>query len=249
MQINLKTGEKIDDLQLKALKIIQNENDFKFGIDAVLLSHFTKTKRSDEIVDLGTGTGIIPILISGKKRFYRITGLELQEHMADMAMRSVKLNGLEHKIEIIKGNIKSCEEIFKGKKFDVAVTNPPYISKSSGLTGIVKNKAISRHEIECTLEDVVKAASTLLKDFGSIYMVHRPDRLVDIIYYMREYGLEPKIIRYVHPREGKAPNLVLIKGIKGANAGLITEEPLCVYKEDGSYTDEILVIYNIGNRG
>lgn len=243
--MKLKEDERIDDLEYKGLKIIQNKNGFCFGIDSVLLSDFAKNiKKGSKVIDLGTGTGIIDILLYGKTKDSKFVGVEIQEEVADMAKRSIKLNNLENKIEIINENILNLKNIYKKNSFDVAVTNPPYKKVNTGLINKEDKKIISRHEITASLRDFVHIASYLLKDYGEFYMVHRPERLVDIFSIMREENVEPKKIRFVYPNKNKKANLVLIKGVKKGNAFLEFEDNLFVYNEDGSYTDEILKIYN-----
>ena len=243
--ILLKENEKIDDLEYKNLKIIQNKNGFCFGIDSVLLSDFAKKiKNNSNVLDLGTGTGIISILLCGKTKLKHITGIEIQKEVADMANRSIKLNNLENRAEIINEDIKNLSKIFPANSFDAIVTNPPYKKENTGLVSKDKIQLISRHEVMCTIEDIAKISASLLNSNCSIYMVHRPDRIIDIIESFRKYKLEPKIIRFVYPKINKEPNLVLIKATKGAKEFLKIEKPLIVYNEDGTYTDEILEIYN-----
>lgn len=245
MEIELKENERIDDLEFKNLKIIQNKDGFCFGIDSVLLTDFAKKlKKNSKVIDLGTGTGIIPILLSGKTVNSNFVGVEIQEEVAEMAKRSVKLNLLEDKIEILNMSILDLNKKFKRGSFDVATTNPPYKKLNTGVININNKKVISRHEITASLDDFVKTASYLLKDFGEFYMVHRPDRLVDIFNVMRKNKIEPKKIKFVYPNRNKKTNLVLIKGVKNGNQFLEFEDNLYVYNEDGNYTDEILKIYN-----
>ena len=243
--MELKENERIDDLEYKDLKIIQNRDGFCFGIDSVLLSDFAKNIRNNsKVIDLGTGTGILCILLSGKTKNTSFVGVEIQEEVAEMATRSVKLNKLENRIKILNENILNLRNIYKEKSFDAIVTNPPYKKINTGLVNTEDKKLISRHEITASLEDFVHIASYLLKDFGELYMVHRPDRLVDIFSIMRKEKIEPKLIKYVYPKNNKKANMVLIKGVKLANPFLEYEDNLTVYNEDGSYTDEILKIYN-----
>ena len=243
--MDLKENERIDDLEFEDLKIIQNTKGFCFGIDSVLLSDFAKNiKKNSTIVDLGTGTGIISILLSKKTEAKKIYGIELQEEVCDMASRSVLLNNLQDKIEIINKNIKNISDTLGINVSDVVVTNPPYKKYGTGLLNENDSKIISRHEKECTLEDVIKQSFKILKDKGLFYMVHRPDRLVDIIYLMRKYKIEPKEIRIVYSNVKSKAVLVLIKGIKNAGEELKVLSPLYIYNEDGTYTDEVLKIYN-----
>jgi len=239
----LKENERIDDLQCKGLKIIQNPKGFCFGVDAVLLSNFCEIKRNAKIVDLGTGTGIIPILMAGKSSAEKIYGIEIQKEVADMARRSIRLNGLEDRIDIINEDLKRIEGLIEINSIDVVVSNPPYMDPGGGLKNPEDLKAISRHEIKCTLEDVIKTAGRLLRHNGHFYLVHRPHRLVDIMCLCRKYKLEPKKLRFVHPNKNKKPNLLLLKCIKAAKPELKFLNPLYVYNEDGSYTDEIFQIY------
>lgn len=244
MEKILKENERIDDLEFKGLKIIQNKNGFCFGIDSVLLSDFSKNIRNADVIDLGTGTGIINILLSGKTENCNFIGVEIQKEVADMAERSVKLNNLDDKIKIINGNILELENYYKKNSFDVVVTNPPYKKINTGIINQEDKKIISRHEITASLEDFIHIASYLLKDYGEFYMVHRPDRLVDIFAIMRKERIEPKKIKFVYPNRNKKANLVLIKGIKLGNPFLEFDNNLYIYDEDGNYTEEVLKIYN-----
>ena len=245
MKVKLKENERIDDLELKGLKIIQNKDSFCFGIDSVLLSDFAKNIKNNSLVlDLGTGTGIIPILLCGKTNLKKVIGVEVQEKIAEMAKRSIKLNNLEARFQVINENILNLNKIYKKQTFDVVVTNPPYKKKNSGIINENKEKLISRHEIEANLEDFIKVSKDLLKDKGEFYMVHRPERLVDILSIMRKEKLEPKVLRMVYSNKNKEPKLVLIKGIKNAKPFLKVEKNLYIYDENGNYTDEILEIYN-----
>ena len=245
MNIELKENERIDDLEYKGLKIIQNTEGFCFGIDAVLLSDFAKEiKNNSKVIDLGTGTGILSILLSGKTNLNKIYGIEIQKQVAEMAQRSVKLNNLEDKIEIINENIKNLANIFEKNSFDAIVTNPPYKKLNTGEKNEKENKLISRHEITASLEDFIKISFDLLKDKGTLYMVHRPERLAEIIYKLKQNKLEPKVIKLVHSNINSEPKLILIKAVKNAKEFLKIEKPLFIYDEDGNYTEEILKIYN-----
>ena len=245
MDILLNENERIDDLEYKDLKIIQNIDGFCFGIDSILLTDFAKEmKQNSRVIDLGTGTGIIPILLSKKTNNNTFYGIEIQQEVANMAERSVRLNNLENDIKIINTNIKDLKEKFKKGSFDVVTSNPPYKKINTGIVNLNDKKLISRHEITASLEDFIEIASFLLKDYGEFYMVHRPDRLVDIFTIMRNKKIEPKKIKFVYPNKNKKTNLVLIKGVKNANPFLEYENNLYVYNEDGTYTDQILKIYN-----
>ena len=245
--MELKENERIDDLEFKGYKIIQNSEGFCFGIDSVLLSDFAKDIRNNSrVMDLGTGTGILCILLAGKTNLKEIVGVEIQEEVYDMAKRSVELNSLQDKVKIINENILNLENVFEKGSFDAIVTNPPYKKLNTGLQNESEKKLISRHELTANLEDFIKISKNMLKDKGEFYMVHRPERLVDIIYLMRKYKIEPKQIRFVAPKLSKEPNLVLIKGVKNAKEFLKLDNTLYVYNEDGSYTSELLKIYGKG---
>lgn len=243
MKVELKAGERIDELQRNGYQIIQNENGFCFGMDAVLLSGFAKVKRGENALDLGTGTGIIPILLEAKTEGRHFTGLEIQETSADMAQRSVCLNDLNEKVEIIRGDIKEATDLFGKASFDVVMSNPPYMTGQHGLVNPDMPKAVARHEILCTLEDVIGQASALLKENGRFYMVHRPFRLAEIMVTMSRYRLEPKRMKLVYPFVDKEPNMVLIEGLKGGRPRVTVEKPLIVYEKPGVYTSEIYDIY------
>ena len=245
MDVELKENERIDDLEFKGLKIIQNEKGFCFGMDSVLLSDFAKNiKNNSTVLDLGTGTGIIPILLCGKTNLKKVVGIEIQQDVANMAKRSSQLNNLQDRFEVVNTNIIDLKNIYEKQSFDVIVTNPPYKKENTGITNENEAKLISRHEITANLEDFISISKDLLKDKGEFYMVHRPERLVDILSLMRKYKIEPKILKFVSPNKNKEPNLILIKGIKNANSFLKVEKNLYVYNEDGKYTNEILKIYN-----
>lgn len=236
-------NERIDDLQRNGLKIIQKTDGFCFGMDAVLLSGFAHVKRGEKVLDMGTGTGIIPLLLSAKTQGEHFTALEIQKEIAEMAARSVAMNHLEDKIEIVNGDIKEASRIFGGASFDVVTTNPPYMNDAHGLKNPTEVKAISRHEVLCTLDDVVREGAKVLKSGGRMYMVHRPHRLIEIISAMKQYKLEPKRMCMVHPFKDKEANMVLIEAVKGGGSWLKMEAPIIVYKEPGVYTDEIYSIY------
>ncbi|MCT4542759.1 MAG: tRNA1(Val) (adenine(37)-N6)-methyltransferase [Vallitalea sp.] len=241
--MELRKDERIDDLHRKGYKIIQNPNKFCFGMDAVLLTGFTSVRQDEKVLDLGTGTGIIPILLEAKTKGKSFTGLEIQEGSIDMAKRSVKLNGLDDKIFIVKGDIKEAEKLFPLSSFDVITSNPPYMNNKSGIKNTLEPKSIARHEILCELDDVIKNAASLVKVGGRFYMVHRPNRLPEIIVTLKKYKLEPKRMRFVHPYVYKEPNMVLIESVRHGKPQLKIEPPLMVYKEVGKYTEEIYEIY------
>lgn len=249
MNIELKNNERIDDLQLNNLKIIQNKDGFCYGIDSVLLSDFAKEiSTGSQVLDLGTGTGILGILLCGKTKLSKIYGVEIQEEVCQMARRSISLNNLGDKFEVINQNIKDLNNTFKENTFDAIVSNPPYKKENSGLKNESKTKLISRHEVTASLEDFIRVSSRLLKNNCSLYMVHRPERLSDLFYLLKKYNLEPKKLRLVHSYSGSKPKLILVKAIKNAKSFLNIEEPLIIYHQDGSYTDEILQIYGKENK-
>lgn len=243
MMTKIKEGERLDDLGRKGYQIIQDPKRFCFGIDAVLLTGFARVKDGDTVLDLGTGTGIIPILLEAKTGASHLTGLEIQPESADMAKRSVCYNELEKKIDIVEGDIKNASEIFGRGSFDVVTCNPPYMIGAHGLTGGNESKTIARHEVLCTFEDVAREAAAVLKPGGMFYLVHRPFRLVELLGTMNRYRLEPKRMKFVHPFVDKEPNMVLIEAKKGARSRVEIEPPLIVYKSPGVYTDEIYDIY------
>ena len=241
--IPLKESERIDDLERNGYRIIQDTKRFCFGMDAVLLSGFARVKEGACVLDLGTGTGIIPILLAAKTRACHLAGLEIQEDSADMARRSVRLNGLEDKIDIVTGDIKEAGGLFDAASFDVITCNPPYMTGKHGLTNPNDAKAIARHEILCTLGDVIAQTAKLLKPGGNFYMVHRPFRLAEIMVLLREYKLEPKRMQLVYPYIDKEPNMVLIEANRGGRPRMTVEKPLIVYSKPGVYMPEIYDIY------
>lgn len=243
MTIDLKEHERLDDLQRNGYRIIQRTDGFCFGMDAVLLSGFASVRTGERVLDLGTGTGIIPLLLEAKYEGEYYTGLEIQEDIADMARRSVLCNSLEKKINIVTGDIKEASRLFGAASFDVVTSNPPYMNDDHGLKNPDLGKAISRHEVLCTLDDVVREASKVLKPGGRFYMVHRPRRLIEIVTVLTRYKLEPKRMKLVHPFVNKEANMVLIEAVRGGKSMIKVEAPIIVYKEPGVYTDEIYDIY------
>lgn len=243
MEIDLKDGERLDELQRNGYRIIQNPERFCFGMDAVLLAGFTRVKPGERVLDLGTGTGILPILLSARTKGEFFTGLEIQPESADMADRSVKLNQLEEKVRIVTGDIKEADQIFGVGSHHVVTCNPPYMTDHHGLKNPGQPKAIARHEILCTLENVISQAFRVLMPNGRFYLVHRPFRLAEIISCLCTHGLEPKRMRLVHPYADREPNMVLIEALKGGNSGIKVEKPLVIYQEPGKYMDEIYEIY------
>lgn len=235
--------ERIDDLQRNGYRIIQKKKGFCFGMDAVLLSGFAQVKEGEVAVDLGTGTGIIPILLEAKTKGKHFTGLEIQEEVAEMAGRSVRLNQLENRVDIVRGDIKEASRLFGKASFDVVTSNPPYMNDNHGLKNPELPKTIARHEVFCTLDDVCREASLLLKSGGRFYMVHRPHRLAEIITALKTYKLEPKRMKLVHPFVDKEANMVLIEAVRGGRSMMKVEAPIIVYREPGVYTQEIYDVY------
>ena len=241
--VELKQDERLDDLERNGYKIIQNPNKFCFGMDAVLLSGFANVKKGEKVLDMGTGTGIIPILLEAKTEGGHFTGLEIQEESADMARRSVAYNHLEEKIDIVTGDIKEASQIFSLASFDVITSNPPYMTNSHGIKNPEAPKAIARHEVLCTFDDLAREASRLLRPGGRLYLIHRPFRLVELFQTLTKYKLEPKRMQLVHPFIDKEPNMVMIEAVRGGKSMIKIEEPLIVYKEPGIYHDVIYDIY------
>ena len=245
MITNLKTGERLDDLQVNGYEIIQHPGKFCFGMDAVLLSNFARVKAGDKVLDMGTGTGVIPILLTAKTEGEHFTGLEIQEESADMARRSVAHNHLEKKIDIVTGDIKEAAARFGPVSFDVITVNPPYMIGQHGIANASDAKTIARHEVLCSLDDILRESAKLLGFGGRFFMVHRPFRLAEILSKMVQYKIEPKRMRMVHPYVDKEPNMVLIEGIRSANSRMTVEPPLVVFKEPGVYSDELLEGYGL----
>ena len=243
MKIELKEGERVDDLHRNGFQIIQNGKLFCFGMDAVLLSSYARVKKQEKALDLGTGTGILPILLEAKNEGCHYTGLEIQAESADMARRSVRYNCLEERIDIVTGDIREASAILGTGSYQVITVNPPYMIGEHGLKN--ENEALyaARHEVLCTLDDILRESAKILPLRGRFYMVHRPFRLPEILAKMSKAGIEPKRMRLVYPYVDKEPNMVLIEGLRGGNPRMQVEAPLIVYREKGSYTEEILRIY------
>ena len=235
--------ERIDDLQRNGYRIIQKKKGFCFGMDAVLLSGFAQVKEGEAAVDLGTGTGIIPILLEAKTKGKHFTGLEIQEEVAEMAERSVRLNQLEARVDIVRGDIREASRLFGKASFDVVTSNPPYMNDAHGIKNPGDAKAIARHEVLCTLDDVVREGTRVLKPGGRFYMVHRPRRLIEILQTMKQYGLEPKRMKFVHPYKDREANMVLVEAVRGGKALMKVEAPVIVFYENGEYSQEIRTTY------
>lgn len=246
MSIIIKDDERIDDLQINNLKIIQNKNGFCFGIDSVILSDFASDiKNNVSVIDLGTGTGILGFLLIAKNKIKKVIGIEVQKDVADMAERSIKLNKLENVFSIVNCNVKEIQKNVEVEKYDVVITNPPYKKMNTGGKNIDEKKLISRHEVLADLNDFIYASKKVLKDKGCLYMVHRPERLSDILENLRKNKLEPKRIKFVYSKQdSKEAKLVLIKAVKNGGEFLKIEKPLYIYKNNGEYSEEILKIYN-----
>lgn len=243
MTVSLKENERIDDLQRSGYRIIQDPGKFCFGMDAVLLTGFAGARETDELLDMGTGTGIIPLLMEAKYHCAHLTGLEIQPECADMAARSVAMNGLSEKIDIVNGDIKEADVLFKSAFFDCITCNPPYMIGRHGLTNPDAPKAIARHELLCTFEDVAAQTAKLLKPGGHFFLVHRPFRLPEIMTTLIKYRLEPKRMQLVYPYVDREPNMVLIEAVRGGRSRMTVEKPLIVYREPGVYMPEIYDIY------
>jgi len=224
-------GERLDDLQLKGYHLIQNPKSFCFGVDAVLLSDFVKLKADERVLDLGTGNGILPILLAGKSEGTYFTGLEIQEESALLARRSVVYNGLEERIEIVTGDIREAAQELRHASFDVIVTNPPYMIANHGQGNEEDAKTIARHEVRCNLEDILRESMKLLPDSkGRFYMIHRPFRIAEILTKMSQYKIEPKRLQFVHPYVHKEPTMVLIEGLRGGKSRVTVEPPVIMYR-------------------
>ena len=243
MNVNINDWERVDDLHRNGYVIIQDPKRFCFGIDAVILSGFAEVKKGEKVMDLCTGTGIIPILLEAKTEGSHFTGLEIQEESVEMARRSVRLNGLEDKVTIDFGDVKNTEALYRASSFDVVTVNPPYMNEGGGLKNGYSPKTIARHEVLCSLEDVVDAAARLLVPQGRLYMVHRPHRLTDIMVTLRNHRLEPKRLRFVHSYADREPVMVLVEAVSNGKRMVKVMPPLIIYKEDGEYTGEIMKIY------
>ena len=234
MTSEIRPGERLDDLQIGGLELIQDPEKFCFGVDAVFLSDFVRVRPGESVLDLGTGNGIIPVLLSAKTEARHITGLEIQADTAEMARRSVAHNHLEDRLDIVTGDIKEAAELFRPAFFDVITTNPPYMLADHGIRNPDDAKAVARHEILCTLDDILRESMRLMQDKSRFYMIHRPFRLTEIMIKMHEYKIEPKRIRFIHPYIDKEPTMVLIEGVRGAKPRVTVEPPLIIFDRHGT---------------
>ena len=235
--------EKLVDLQRNGLKMIEDSEKFRFGMDAVFLSGWAEVKKGERVLDMGTGTGILPLLLSAKTEAGQIVGIEVQEECAALAERNVSINGLSERITIVNGDLKNSKDIFGKASFDVVVSNPPYMTSGHGLVNPKSAKAIARHEVLCTFADVAEQAALVLKPGGRFYLVHRPFRLPEIITTLVKFGLEPKRLRMVHPYADKEPNMLLLGCVKGGKPRIKVEKPLIVWEKPGKYTEEVINTY------
>ncbi len=241
--IKIKDNERVDDLQCRGYRLIQDPTKFCFGLDAVLLSDFARVSVGEKVLDMCTGTGIIPILMAAKTEADSFKAIEIQPEFVDMARRSVALNDLENRIDIIEGDIKHISEYIPKSSMDAVTCNPPYMIEKHGIINEADSKTIARHEIMCSLEDVVRAGAVSLRPGGNFYMIHRPFRLTEILVMLTKYKLEPKRIRFVYPYVDKEPNMVMIEAKRGGKSRVTVEKPLIVYESVGKYTEEIYKIY------
>lgn len=241
--IKLNEGERIDDLERCGYKIIQDPQKFCFGIDAVLLSGFVTVRKDEKALDLCTGNGIIPILLAGKTEGRDFAGIEIQKSSAELAIRSVAANGLDDTIQISCGDIREISSIYPKGSFDVVTCNPPYMIDNHGIKNPESPKAIARHEILCDFNDVAAAASSMLRQGGRFYLIHRPFRLVELFDTLTKHKLEPKRMKMIHPYVDHEPSMVLIEAVKGGKRRITIEKPLIVYESENKYTQEIYEIY------
>lgn len=243
MEVNIKSTERIDDLERNNLKIIQDPGKFCFGMDAVLLSGFVHVKKDAKVLDMCTGTGIIPILLTAKTEASFIDALEIQKESAEMAGRSVLLNDLQNKIKITTGDVKEADKIYGKAVFDAVTCNPPYMIDNHGLKNPDDAMAIARHEVLCSFDDVAREAAAVLKPGGNLFLVHRPFRLAEIFETLKKYKLEPKRMQLVYPFVDKEPNMVLIEASRGGRSRMEILKPLIIYKQADVYTDDIYQLY------
>lgn len=239
----LKNNESLDDLMINNLKIIQKKKGFRFTLDAVLLGHFATVKEADRVVDLGTGTGVIPLILSTRAALGQVIGVELQEEMAEMAQRTMEYNKLENLIRIVKGDLKEIHKIIGGGQYNLVIVNPPYYLPGHGMASPAESKAVSRHQLECSLEDIVHSASKLLNYQGRFALIYPAERMADLFALLRSYKLEPRLIRFIHSYRESPSRLMLVEARKSAPPELRILPPLIVYKKPGEYEEEILRWY------
>ncbi|MBP2636742.1 MAG: yfiC [Firmicutes bacterium] len=241
-KVQLMSGERVDDLVINNLKLIQHPEEFCFSLDAVLLAHFASVRQNGTAIDLGTGTGVIGLLLLARGARV-VTGIEINAAMADRAGRSARLNGLADRLHIINGDLRQVQELLPGGGFELVVSNPPYRPVGGGFLNPNDRVAMARHELTASLTDVVAAARHLVKYRGRFAMVHLPERLAEIMLAMCQAGIEPKRLQFVYPRVDKKPNMVLVEGVRGAKPGVEVLPPLLVYTADGIYSEDIMKLY------
>jgi tRNA1Val (adenine37-N6)-methyltransferase len=239
-------GEKEEDLLHGKLKIIQKIEGYRFSVDPLLLTNFVQINEGESVIDLGTGSAVMPLILSERSKAKKIVGLEIQKEMIDMAGRSIKLNRLNKKIEIVECDIRKVKDKYATETFDVVISNPPYIPVKNGKINPQEEKAIARHEIMANLEDVVLAAKHLLIPNGNLFLVYPANRAVDLLQTLRTNGLEPKQIKFVHSNDNSAAKLTLVKAVKNGNPELKVLKPLYIYTLEGDYTDEASAILENG---
>ncbi len=239
MENILLPNEKLEDLNIKGYRIIQTKDGFCFGSDAVLLSKFAAFKKGDRVLDLCTGTGIIPVLCWARNNLSRIDAVEIVPEIVNMASRTMALNNLDEHIFVKNADLKNCVDIYGKRQFDAVTCNPPYMNQGGGLVNPKDFLAIARHEIMCTLDDVVRISADMLKPHGKLFMVHRADRLCDVITTFRKYSIEPKRLSMVQPNSKSAPNLILVEGALYGKVQLKVTPPVCMYDDNGNYIQQI----------
>lgn len=239
-----KAGETADKLMGGSVLVLQKEKGYRFSIDAILLAHFINIEGHDSVCDLGTGSAVIPIILSKGNNRLKIVGVEIQDELADMAMRNVRLNDLELSVRIHKGDIKKIGDLFDRESFSCVSFNPPYRKVNSGRINPDREKAIARHEIEGAVADFLTAARYLLTEGGSVHVIYPATRLVELVFGMRRMDLEPKRIRMVHSNSSSRAQFILAEGIKGGGEELYIMPPLSIYNNDGVYSEEMKKIFS-----
>ncbi|AZR74419.1 hypothetical protein BBF96_14095 [Anoxybacter fermentans] len=240
---HLLPGEELHTLIENELYILQRQDQFRFGIDAVLLANWVKVRRSDKVVDLGTGSGVIPLILAYKRKPQQVIGIEIQKQMAQMAKRSVILNDFENLVEILHWDLRRIKEVMPPNRCTLVVSNPPYFPLGRGKLNPNDAKAVARHEVYCTLSDLIEAAAYLLGTRGRFAFVHRAERIPEIFQQLTARGMEAKLMRLIQPRINQSPNLVLIEAVKGAKPGIKIEPNLVIYDQSGNYTSEVIEMY------